>query len=401
MDKGCVVAGPPGVGKSAFMRALARTCEVPLIVASHGQWQAAGHQGNMLRAMAATFAEARRAAPCLLAIDELDSFASRALEAGPNRSYNHQVMNAFLEYSDSVQGREGVVVVGSCNFPELLDPALTRPGRFERVIRIPFPDKMALQGILRFHLGPNHLQGLDLACFAAALEGATGADCEQVVRGGKRRARLAGRPMRPEDLAAELHPAERQQPLEVRRLVAVHEAGHAVVSAILRPGTLLSASIRASSAALGSVRCRPDDEIMHAGDLLALVKVSLAGRAAEEAVLGEASTAAGGNAESDLATATLLTTQLIAHGLGDQLIWVGPVTARTLPHLLGGNPKLAAKVDALLDAQYGEVLALVRARRQAVEYVAELLLAKETISAEEIVAAGSALWPKAEGREMQ
>ncbi|TWB10076.1 peptidase M41-like protein [Nitrospirillum amazonense] len=389
VDTGCVIAGPPGVGKTQFLRALAATCEVPLITASHAAWQAAGHQGNMLRAMAATFMEARQAAPCILAVDELDSFSSRHLEESSNRTYHHQIMNAFLEHLDGTQGRAGVVVVGACNFAELLDPALIRAGRFERVIHIPLPDRAALAGILRFHLGQDNLRGVDLAQFAALIEGANGADCAQIVRGAKRRARQAGRPMKREDLEVGIRPAN-PQPLELRQRTAIHEAGHAVAATILRPGTLVSATIRNTPTTLGQVSYRLANWTWRANDILALMQVHLAGRAAEELLLGEPSAGAGGNADCDLAAATLLAAQMHgSDGLGGQLTWLGQVTARTLPQFLTAFPKLASKVEMLLETQYAEVRTLLRNRQHAVSAVAQLLLTRETISAAEVVAAAN------------
>ncbi|TWB25984.1 AAA family ATPase [Nitrospirillum viridazoti] len=402
MDKGLLLAGPPGVGKTQFASALAASCGLPLITASYGEWQAAGHQGDMLRAMASTFAEAKRAAPCLFFIDELDSFTARHSERpGQNQSYNRQITNAMLEHVGGLHGRQGVIMLGACNYPALLDPALIRAGRFDRLVHIPLPDRAALAGILRYHLGPDHLPGLDLTRFAARMEGASGADCELLARTAKRRARLAGRPMVAADLEAELHPADRRTPA-LRQLCAVHEAGHAVAAAVLRPSMLISASIRISAGGLGGVNYRMDGEVLRRNDLLDLIQVHLAGRAAEELLLGAPSTGAGGNGDSDLALATVLATQMLtSHGLGDHLTWLGPVTTDTVPRLLSSNPQIAAQVATILDTQYAKVRVLLYAWYGAVQNVAGLLLARETASAAEIIAITNATLHEARTQTLQ
>ncbi|MDE1146735.1 MAG: AAA family ATPase [Azospirillaceae bacterium] len=402
MDKGLLLAGPPGVGKTQFASALAASCDLPLIAASYGEWQAAGHQGDMLRAMASTFTNAKRAAPCLLFIDELDSFTARHSERpGQNQSYNRQITNAMLEHVGGLQGRPGVIMIGACNYPALLDPALIRAGRFDRVVHIPLPDQAALAGILRYHLGRDHLPGLDLTRFAAQMEGASGADCELLVRTAKRRARVAGRPMVAADLEADLYPTDPRTPA-LRQLCAVHEAGHAVAAAVLRPSMLVSASIRISAGGLGGVNYRMDGEVLRRNDLLDLIQVHLAGRAAEELLLGAPSTGAGGNGDSDLALATVLATQMLtSHGLGDHLTWLGPVTAETVPRLLSSNPQIAAQVTAILDTQYAKVRVLLYAWHSAVENVAGLLLARETASAAEIIAIANATLHEARTQTLQ
>ncbi|WP_145622657.1 AAA family ATPase, partial [Nitrospirillum viridazoti] len=206
VDRGVLLAGPPGTGKTTFAAALARTCGVPLITGSHSSWQAAGHQGEMLKAMAVTFEEAAVHRPCILFIDELDSFTSRTASAnGHNSTYQRQVVNSLLQHLDGMASRKGVVVVGATNLPEAVEPALLRPGRMERVVTISLPDIAALIRILRFHLGTD-LKDTDLyqAAAIAAQAGATGAHIMMWVRAARRRARTARRPMRLGDLVGPL-----------------------------------------------------------------------------------------------------------------------------------------------------------------------------------------------------
>ena len=192
--RGCVLVGPPGTGKTTFGRALAEECGVPLVLGSHGQWQSAGHQGEMLKAMRRTFAEARDQAPCILLVDEVDSFTDRARERSENATYVREVVNAFLSELDGATSREGVVVVGACNSLDWIEPALLRAGRLDRVIRVDLPGVQGRAEILRVHLGFDLLDG-DLWQVARIAEGMSGADLEKAVREARRAARSQGRPL--------------------------------------------------------------------------------------------------------------------------------------------------------------------------------------------------------------
>ena len=152
--RGMVLAGPPGTGKSLFARALARSAGVPLVIGSIAAWQAnrTGHLGDMLAAMRASFEEARRLAPCVLFIDELDSIGDRTRFDERHRDYSVQVVNALLEQLDGAAAREGVVVCGATNDPGRIDPAVLRPGRMEQVVWIGLPELDDLITMLRTHL---------------------------------------------------------------------------------------------------------------------------------------------------------------------------------------------------------------------------------------------------------
>lgn len=133
VDRGAVLHGRPGTGKTTYGRILAATCGVPIIEASSARWQAMGHLGDMLKAMRKSFEMASKQAPCILLLDEIDAFGDRESDtSGDNTDYKRQVINALLECLDPPEGRPGVVVVASTNFPDLIDPALLRPGRLER-----------------------------------------------------------------------------------------------------------------------------------------------------------------------------------------------------------------------------------------------------------------------------
>lgn len=167
VDRGALLFGPPDTGKTTFATALAGSARVPLVSGSLGEWQSAGHLGDLLKAMRATFAAARSAIPAILFIDELDSFGSRASLSRDHRDYGIQVINGLFELMDGIGGREGVVIVGACNHPQRLDPAIVRSGRLDRHLPVPLPNRQALREIFRIHLG-NDLSDTDLSCYATS-----------------------------------------------------------------------------------------------------------------------------------------------------------------------------------------------------------------------------------------
>lgn len=374
VDRGVLLSGPPGTGKTTFARALAADCNVKLVAGSYAAWLGTGmgHQGDLLRGMRKTFAEARAAAPAILFLDEVDSFPNRATVTHAYSEWDIQVVNALLGEVDGLEGREGVVLVAACNLPQVLDPALTRSGRLDRHIRIEPPGTAALAAILREHLS-NDLPGADLFRLALAAVGSTGADVERLVRGARRRARQAGRAMTADDLAAELGAEVTGDPA-ARRLAAIHEAGHAVAVALRRPGALRAVTLSGRGGSVDSAAVAN----LRAAELAGLLVELLAGRAAEEVVLGAPSAGAGGSAESDLAKATTLATAAAA-ALGFDaelgLVWRGLAEPSRVPAMLRDYPPLAERVREMLDAAYRDAVGLVGAHRSAIETLAAALLA--------------------------
>lgn len=387
VDRGCLLSGPPGCGKTLFARALAATCGVALVVGSYSQWHGSGsaHQGDLLKAMKKTFAEARACAPCILFIDEVDSFPDRAKITHHYVEWETQVVNALLAEIDGVESREGVIVLAACNHPERLDPALTRSGRLDRHIHIRLPDRSALALILREHLGPD-LAGEDLSTAALVATGASGADCERIVRGARRRARSGQRDMVMTDLLDEIGGADDRSPEDLWT-AAVHEAGHVVMTCALRPGRLKMVSLQRGTVSGGFMSASLSTSgYVRASDLQEHLMILLGGRAAEEVLLGAPSSGAGGTSASDLATATHLATLAdTAFGLDDAagLVWRGTPEIHRLPEILAANPEMAGRVRLRLDKSYEASLAFLRDRSAAVHVLATVLVARRILDGSE------------------
>ena len=386
VDAGCLLSGPPGVGKTLFARALATSCDVPLFTGSYATWHSAGtgHQGDFLRAMRRTFADAKAAAPAILFIDEIDSFPDRGKVTHHYATYEIQVVNALLAEIDGADARDGVVLVAACNHPGKLDPALVRSGRLDRHIRLTLPGADDLAAILREHLGDD-LPGEDLGRMGTLAVGRSGADCERLVRGARRRARLRSEPMVVTDLAAELAGPARDAATE--RRVATHEAGHVVAVLELGGSFVLEAvTLQATGGTSGAMLGRWHDSSLSEARVRDRLVVLMAGRAAEEVVLGTASSGAGGGATSDLAQATGLALRAsVSLGLDpdDGLLWRGEPDDRTAPAMLECDPRLAARIRLRLSGAHEQASELVRRRLGAVSALADALVERRTLSGEE------------------
>ncbi|MBN8974859.1 MAG: AAA family ATPase [Rhizobiales bacterium] len=311
VDRGVFVSGPTGTGKTTFAQALARTCNVPIHIHSLARWQAKGYLNDLLKAMRAAFDEARRAAPCILFVDEIDSFGDRETLDGKNEQYCREVINAFLECLDGIEAREGVVVIGASNMPGKIDKAILRPGRLGKHVRIPLPDAEARIGILRHHLR-GELASEDMKDIAIRLDGSSGAVIEQAVRDARRKARSERRPLTVADLQHGLPPRIALSD-EAFALACVHEAGHVVVGHLL-----------GNEAGRYLVEARTFREITHDGSAgwtafrqtpgvtrgkrayLAQITILVSGIAAEAISFGEHTDGGGGGDDSDLRHATLI-----------------------------------------------------------------------------------------------
>lgn len=393
VDRGVVLSGPPGVGKTIFAQALARTCDVPLYIHSLARWQAKGHLGDLLKAMRKAFDDAKKHAPCILFLDELDAFGDREGANEWNAQYVREVINGFLECLDGVEGREGVVIVGATNWPGKIDAAILRPGRLDRHVRVPLPDAPAREGILRHHLR-GALSEADLSDISERLEGATGADIEQVVRDARRRARSERRALVVEDLLASLPARVRLSDATYRR-ACVHEAGHAVVGYMLRDATgsePVKVSVFREVAVDGSGG-RTDFE--HSPGIertkafyIAQVTTLLAGLAAEQTVLGEHGGGGGGASESDLHIATMLAGSMeTSLGLGQSLIYRSSNRPDEIMTSVRADPLLRQRIDAHLETCLQRARGILDEHRTALDSIAAALACRGRITLDDIAEA--------------
>ncbi|UTH43872.1 AAA family ATPase [Loktanella salsilacus] len=369
VTSGLILAGPPGTGKTTLAAAIARSAGLPLIATTCSAWHLKGRFNEMLAAMAAAFEEARARAPAVLFIDEIDTLGSRAKRSDHNSSYDRHIVNAALAQIDGNQGRDGVLIIGATNYPDMLDPALVRPGRLGTTIRILPPQERELAAVFRYHLGQD-LPQFDLGPIARAAAGASMADVMGMVQAARATARAADRAMTTADLTAAA--GDRHPPVSdaLRTRIAIHEAGHIVAAHVTRSAELLSVS-------LYGTQCQADMRVLpHPSDAQAVTASlirSLAGRAAEDELFDSTSGSAGGGTGSDLAHATReAITEVLSLGRGDRLIW-HPATED--PAVLFARHKgLRDAVDRRLQAAYKRARSIVCANRAAVEAIAAHLV---------------------------
>jgi cell division protease FtsH len=331
VDRGLLLSGPPGVGKTIFAKALAATCEVNFVATSLSQWQAKGSLNDLLKAMRSDFDAAVKQAPSVIFIDELDSVGSRETFSGDYASYSIQVVNALLECLDGTSIRDGVVVVGATNHPDKIDAAILRPGRLDRHVVIRLPSEEDRLAILAQLLGPEVAFGI--RDFGPSTEGMAGADLAQLVRDSKRIARREGRALEASDLSANL-PQMLHVTGDYRRSVAIHEAGHVIVGAVIGFGMFFGAIIRnqlnprfATQSAGSAAFERPKNLFGNEQQYRDEICVLLAGMAAERVVLGTHGHGSGAGQGSDLAAATDLALQMVSKlGMGGRLLQLGTGT---------------------------------------------------------------------------
>lgn len=391
VDRGVLLSGAPGTGKTTFAAALARTCGAHFIPGSYATWQSAGHLGDFQRAVRKAFDEAKSKAPSILLIDEVDALGSRETGDKHDRDYTDKVIATFLECLDGSEGREGVVVIGAANHPDRLDPALRRPGRLDRHIVIPLPDARARTGILRHHLS-RACVGEDLSTVVELTEGMAGAGLEQLVRQARRLARRHRRDMTVGDML-ECLPPRIPVPEAARWRIAVHEAGHAVVGLTEGHGRLVSVEVsRMRNPTPEGPRMRAqatweldDGERITSQreDYLRNIAVTLGGIAAEKIVFGAASDGAGGGEESDLATATRLAAAVEGSlGLGGSLTHLATLDH---VHLLATRDYTVRKrVEETLQESLRRAESIVDERRDDVLAVAREVFEREKLTGEEV-----------------
>ncbi len=368
MTRSLLLYGPPGTGKTHLARAVGQSAGISFVSGSFAAWQAAGHLGDMLRAMRACFAQAIAERPSVLFIDEVDSVGSRFSSDHHATNYRTQVINGFLQEIDALNRQEGVLLIGACNRPETLDPAILRPGRFDLHVEVPPPDVAMIAALLTKAL-PETAQ--DLTPLARQLVGYSTAQVDALIREGRSRARAAGRAFGPSDIlpiASVDNEAERR----ILTRIALHECGHALVAHRFWPGAVRSIQIHADGGVTERGKLRIEGLIT---DVEAHIAVHMAGRAAERLVLGSVCGGAGGDTSSDLAIATNAALS-IDHTLGlgaEGPVWRGEPNTAVL-----ADPALRARVRQRLEAGEASAVEILSANRALLcDMATELCTARE------------------------
>jgi cell division protease FtsH len=393
---GVLLSGPPGTGKTLLARAVAGEAGVPFFHLAGSDFVEMFVGVGAARVRSA-FAKARKKAPCILFIDEIDAVGrARSNASHGGHEERDQTLNQLLVEMDGFKPNSGVIVIAATNRPDILDKALTRPGRFSRQVVLPPPDLAGRRHILGVHAGKLVLEhDIDLSVVARGTPGFTGAELANLVNEA---AIIAARRLRPAVTMADFDAAKdrlllgnERPPMamseEDRRLTAIHEAGHAVV-ALHCPASdpIHKATILPRGQALGMVVRLPerDQPSLRRSRLEADLAVAMGGRAAEMQVFGSAEVSTG--ASGDLRMATGLARRMVTEwgmGADNGLLWHGALDP-TAPFSEEMARQIDAEVRALLDAAMTHAQAILSANPGQLRAVADGLLENEVLTGEEI-----------------
>ncbi|CAL9756129.1 unnamed protein product [Musa acuminata subsp. burmannicoides] len=387
LPKGILLTGAPGTGKTLLAKAVAGEAGVPFFYKAGSEFEEmfVGVGASRMRSL---FQAAKKKAPCIIFIDEIDAVGStRKQWEGHAKKTLHQL----LVEMDGFEQNEGIILMAATNLPDILDPALTRPGRFDRHIVVPSPDVQGRQEILKLYLQDKPLaDDIDVNAIARGTPGFTGADLANLVNIGAIKAAVDGVD---KITAAHLEFAKDRMIMgterkamfiseESRKLTAYHESGHAIV-ALNTDGAhaIHKATIIPRGSVLGMVTQLPfqDETSISKKQLLACLDVCMGGRVAEELIFGEESITTG--ASSDLQRATELAHYMVSTcGMSDA---IGPVYVKERP-----GSELQSRIDAevlkLLREACDRVRWLLQKHENALHALANALLKYETLSADEI-----------------
>lgn len=375
MRRSMLIHGAPGSGKTWLARAMGNTPGIGLVSASFPTWQQCGHLGDMLAAMRASFAQAVQCRPSILFVDEIDAAGSRVSSDWHGEGYRSYVITGFLQQIDMLMQKEGVLLVGACNFLNRLDPAITRPGRFDLILEMPQPSATGLYAILAAHF-PSGFDAKVLRDLATRAVGASAADMDGAARAAKGVARASNRAVGLSDLETSLRLSATHADAGWR--VSVHEIGHVLICALLGLGQIERVALTREGGEtirrhgpLESSQQGIADEICYA----------MSGRAAELLVFGAASGGSGGLESSDLALATRLSLWLHTRfGLGA----FGPLWFDAPDATFLRDPQIQAWVRQRIEAAEQRAITLLDQNRRLLIAMAEVLLLQREMSRQEL-----------------
>ena len=404
IPKGVLLAGPPGTGKTLLAKAVAGEAGVPFFTISGSDFveMFVGVGASRVRDL---FTQAKKNAPCIIFIDEIDAVGrQRGAGLGGGHDEREQTLNQLLVEMDGFGANEGIITIAATNRPDILDPALLRPGRFDRQVIVGRPDLRGREAILKVHARNKPLaDDVDLKTIAKKTPGFTGADLNNLLNEA---ALLAARLNKKVITMAEVEEAsekvsmgpERRSHIvseKDRKLTAYHESGHAIVAHLLpHADPVHKVTIIPRGAAGGYTMMLPTEEQNYKtkSQLLADIRVALGGRVAEALILDEISTGASGDLQSVTNTARAMVTRW---GMSDEL---GPIVfgeqqeqvflGKNLGHERNYSEEIAAKIDTeihrIVEDAYKDVTKLLSDNEKFLHDMANALLEEETIDAKAV-----------------
>lgn len=404
IPKGVLLAGPPGTGKTLLAKAVAGEAGVPFFTISGSDFveMFVGVGASRVRDL---FTQAKKNAPCIIFIDEIDAVGrQRGAGLGGGHDEREQTLNQLLVEMDGFGANEGIITIAATNRPDILDPALLRPGRFDRQVIVGRPDLRGREAILKVHTRNKPLaDDVDLKIIAKKTPGFTGADLSNLLNEA---ALLAARLNKKVITMAEVEEAsekvsmgpERRSHIvsdKDRKLTAYHESGHAIVAHLLpHADPVHKVTIIPRGAAGGYTMMLPTEEQNYKtkSQLLADIRVALGGRIAEALILDEISTGASGDLQSVTNTARAMVTRW---GMSDEL---GPIVfgeqqeqiflGKNLGHERNYSEEIAAKIDSeihrIVEEAYKDVTKLLSDNEKFLHDMANALLEEETIDAKAV-----------------
>ena len=403
MPKGVLLVGPPGTGKTLLAKAVAGEAEVPFFSISGSEFveMFVGMGANKVRDL---FRQANEKAPCIVFIDEIDTIGKKRDGSGMGgNDEREQTLNQLLTEMDGFEASKGVVILAATNRPETLDPALLRPGRFDRRVPVELPDLQGREAILKVHAKKVKMaEDVDLSAIARAASGASGAELANMINEAALRAVRQGRQL--------VNQGDLQESIEVviagyqkknkilsdreRLIVAYHEIGHALVAALQSHSAPVAkiTIIPRTSGALGYTMQVEQEErnLMSREELLDQIATLTGGRAAEEVVFHSVTTGASNDIEKATKTARAMITR---YGMSDQFDMVALETVTN--QYMGGDASLvcaadtAAKVDEMVvetvRTQHEKAKKLLTDNLDKLHQLAKFLCEKETITGDEFM----------------
>jgi cell division protease FtsH len=408
IPKGVLLVGPPGTGKTLLARAVAGEANVPFFTISGSDFveMFVGVGASRVRDM---FEQAKKNSPCIVFIDEIDAVGRhRGAGLGGGNDEREQTLNQLLVEMDGFEANESVILIAATNRPDVLDPALLRPGRFDRHVVVPNPDLGGREKILRVHLRKVPLApDVDPRLIARGTPGFSGADLANLVNEG---ALLAARRGKRVVTMAELEDAKDKVMMgaerrsmamsdEEKKLTAYHEGGHAIVALnVVGSDPIHKATIIPRGRALGMVMRLPErDQLsLTRQKMLADLCVAFGGRLAEEMVFGHEKVTTG--AQSDIEQATRMARAMVTRfGMSDDLgpiayaenqeeVFLGHSVSRTQNISEATAQKIDTEIHRIVDECYSKARQILTDKRQDLTTLAEGLLEYETLTGDEIVA---------------